>query len=291
VTPYYPFDPDPRAPSRTPPWNSCDSQFHVFGPREKYPVRPGAAYEMPSATIAAALTMHRMLGIERGVIVQTTTYGGDHGALLDGLAFAGRGYRGCANAMVFATASDAYLAKLHAAGVRGARFSFRADLGAVLSAQDFSRAVARAAELGWYVKIQPGRGGIVESVEWFENLEVPVLIDHMGRPDVTQGAAGPNLRKILELLGRGNFWVMLSLGEKLSRSGPPWSDVVPLARAYIEAAPDRVVWGTDWPHPVSTTQPPNDAQLLELLYRYGSEDELQKILVTNPAALFGFDAT
>jgi 2-pyrone-4,6-dicarboxylate lactonase len=290
VSQYYPFDRNPRAPSRPPPRHSCDSQFHVFGAPEKYPVRAGAAYEMPSATIAAALKMHRTLGIERGVIVQATTYGSDHRALLDGLTAAGQNYRGCASAIAFATAKDAYFAELHAAGVRGVRFSFRSDLGAVLSAHDFKRAIARASELGWYVKIQPGRGGIIESAEWFEKLRIPVLIDHMARPNPTAGDRDPNLRKMLELLKNGNFWVMLSLGEKLSRSGPPWSDVVPLARAYIEAAPDRVVWGSDWPHPVSTTPPPNDAELLELLYRYGGEDELHRILVTNADALFGFDA-
>src|SRR5512138_493731 len=97
---YLPFDPRPRAPRPLPPANACDSQFHVFGPRERYPVRPGAAYEMPTATIETALTMHRTLGIGRGVIVQATTYGADHQVVLDGLAVAGPGYRGCANAVV-----------------------------------------------------------------------------------------------------------------------------------------------------------------------------------------------
>lgn len=290
MTRYFPFDGSPRAPARLPPLQSCDSQFHVFGPSERYPVRSGAAYEMPSATITAALKMHRALGIERGVIVQTTTYGSDHRALLDGLAVAGRSYRGCANAMVFGSASDSHLAELHAAGVRGTRFSFRKDLGAVLCTSDYARAIARSTELGWYVKIQPGRGGIIESIEWYDKLKIPVLIDHMGRPNPAAGIKDPNLRKMCELLQKGNFWVMLSLGEKLSRFGPPWPDVVAPARAYIEAAPDRVVWGSDWPHPLSTTPPPNDAELLELLYRYGSEDELYKVLVANPAALFGFGA-
>src|SRR6202012_740984 len=128
------------------------------------PIRPGAAYEMPTATWEAAQRMHKTLGIERGVIVQTTTYGAAHAVVLDGLAAMGPSYRGCANALVFAEADDAYLEELHEAGVRGARFSFRQELGAVLSDAAFERAIARIRELGWYVKIQPENDCIGSSV-------------------------------------------------------------------------------------------------------------------------------
>jgi 2-pyrone-4,6-dicarboxylate lactonase len=287
---YFPFDPEPRTPSRAPPRGSCDAQFHVFGPRERYPVRPGAVYEMPGATFEAAMRMHRALGLERGVIVQATTYGADHQVVLDALAQAGPAYRGCANAIVFNQADDAYIARLHDAGVRGARFSFRKELGVVLEPAAFERAVSRIRELGWYVKIQPEADGILESAPMYQDLEIPVIVDHMARPDPGAGAADPNLRKMLELLDRGNFWVMLSLGEKTSRTGPPWEDVVPIARAYIEAAPERVIWASDWPHPVSKKPPPNDADLLELLYRYAPDEAtLRRILVDNPARLFGFE--
>src|SRR6187455_1190738 len=247
---YLPFNPNPRRPSKLPPPKSIDSQFHVLGPLDKYPVRPGAAYQMPTATWEAALRVHKALGIERGIIVQTTTYGADHSVVLDALAAMGPNYRACANALVFAEADDAYLAKLHDAGVRGARFSFRQELGAVLSEKD----------------------GIVSSVAKYENLDVPVLIDHMARPDPVRGKEDPNLQKMLQLLSKGNFWVMLSLGEKTSKKGPPWDDVIPIARAYLDAAPDRCVWASDWPHPVSVVQPPNDADLLELLYRYAPDE-------------------
>src|SRR5437016_13685674 len=166
-----------------PPPLSCDSQFHVLGPLDKYPVRAGAAYQMPTATWEAALRLHQALGIERGVIVQTTTYGADHAVVLDALAAMGSNYRGCANALVFAEADDAYLAKLDDAGVGGARFSFRKELGAVLSDRDFDRAIGRIRELGWYAKFQPEKAGIVGNIEKIRALDVPVLIDHMGRPD------------------------------------------------------------------------------------------------------------
>ena len=184
-----------------------------------------------------------------------------------------------------------YLQKLHDAGVRGARFSFRQALGAVLSKPAFDRAVGRIRELGWYMKVQPEQSGILESTSWFEHLDIPILIDHMGRANAELGPdRDPNVRKLRELLERGNFWVMLSLGEKISARGAPWDDVVPIARALIDTAPDRCVWGSDWPHPVSRKQPPNDADLLELLYRYVRDDaELRKILVTNPSTLFGYE--
>jgi 2-pyrone-4,6-dicarboxylate lactonase len=286
---YLPFDPNPRTPVRKPPPKSIDSQFHVLGSPERYPMRPGAAYQMPSATWEAALRMHKALGIERGIIVQTTTYGADHSVVLDGLAAMGPNYKACANALVFAERDDAYLAKLNDAGVGGARFSFRKELGAVLSDNDYERAIARIKELGWYAKFQPEKDGIVANVDKIASLKVPVLIDHMGRPDPSLGKNDPNLRAVLDLLSKGNFWVMLSLGEKTSKMGPPWDDVLPIAHAYLEAAPDRCVWASDWPHPVSVVQPPNDADLIELLYRYVPDEALlEKVLVTNPATLFKF---
>ncbi|MCU5787601.1 amidohydrolase family protein [Alloalcanivorax marinus] len=287
---YYPFNPDPRAPVEAPPARTCDAQFHVFGDPAVYPPRPEAPFKMPSATIDAALKMHRALGIERGVIVQATTYGSDHSVVVDALKKAGPDYRGCANAIALKERDDGYIEELHDAGVRGARFTFRKELGVGLSPREFQRAADRLKELGWYVKIQPEKDGILGSVELYENLDIPVLIDHLGRADANLGVDDPNVQKTIELLKKGNFWVMLSLGEKISTQGHPWNDVLPIARAYIDAAPDRVVWASDWPHPLSKSPPPNDAELLELLYRYAPDaGERQKILVDNPAKLFGYD--
>lgn len=292
---YLPFDPAPRAPSPLPPILSCDSQFHVFGPRDRFPVRPGAAYEMPTATWEVAQRLHRTLGISRGVVVQATTYGADHAVVLDALAHLNapgepRRYLGCANAAVLTECDDAYLARLHDAGVRGARFT-RAGLGISLGRAERERAFGRIRELGWYVKLQPEPDGIASQLEPFAQLEVPILLDHMGRADPAKGDADPSLASMLALLERGNYWVMLSLSEKISRQGAPWDDVVPLAQRLIEAAPDRCVWGSDWPHPVSAKQPPNEGALLELLYRFAPDATvLRKILVDNPAQFFGFHA-
>jgi predicted TIM-barrel fold metal-dependent hydrolase len=283
-----PFDPHPRAPHPLPPPQSCDSQFHVFGPPERYPVRPGAAYEMPSATIETALAMHRTLGIERGVIVQATTYGTDHQVVLDGLRTAGPNYRGCANAVVLTDADDAYIDRLDKAGVRGARFT-RQGLGLAIPPAVIERSLARVKELGWYAKFQPEPNGIVDNLPLLARIDVPVIIDHMARPDPAGGASEPNVVAVRELLERGNFWVMLSLSEKISKAGAPWNDVVPIAQSYIDVAPDRIIWGSDWPHPVSVKQPPNEGDLLELLYRFAPDPAVhRKILVDNPARLFGF---
>jgi 2-pyrone-4,6-dicarboxylate lactonase len=288
---YFPFNPDPRTPHTAPPPNSCDSQFHVFGSADKYPVRPGAAYEMPSATFATAIRMHRKLGIERGIIVQPTTYGADHQAMLDALAEAGPNYRGCANAIVLSERDDAYIQKLDDSRIRGARFT-RQGLGIGFTPEGFDRVLARVRDLGWYAKVQPEVSGIAANKAMFDKMrDLPVLIDHMARPDPLIGKSDPSLLLLLDLLKRGNFWVMLSLSEKISKAGPPWDDVLPIMHTLIEAAPDRVVWATDWPHPVSTSQPPNEADLLELLYRAVPDAAmLRKILVENPSNLFGFSS-
>lgn len=289
MTAYLPFDPHPAPPQVPLPPLACDSQFHVLGPPDRYPVRPGAVYEMPTATIDVALKLHRTLGISRGVIVQPTTYGADHSVTLDGLKAAGPNYRGCANAAVFAEHGDAYLAELDAAGVKGARFT-RASLGIAFDGPALERTFARIRELGWYVKIQPEVDGIAGNIAPFEKLDLPVLIDHMGRPDPTKGKDDPSLAKVVELLRRGNVWVMLSLTEKISRAGAPWDDVIPIVRTLVETAPDRIVWGSDWPHPVSTKQPPNEGLLLDFLHRATSPAERQAILVDNPARFFRFGA-
>ena len=285
---YFPFEPNPRPPKFRPPAKSCDSQFHVFGSREKYPVRPGTVYEAPEATFARARHMHRVLGIERGVIVQSTAYGLDHSAVLDALAEGGENYRGVA--VINDTTTDAELRRLHAAGVRGARFNFYKAVNFAPSVEAFSRSIPRIQEFGWFAKLHLGAGDLIEHDALFKKLKVNVVIDHLGRPDLGLGLKDPNVAKVIDLLKTGIWWVMLSNGHKQSKTGFPWNDAVPIARAYIEAAPNRVIWATDWPHPLSTEKVPNDADLLELLYRYApDEGERQKILVDNPAALFGFD--
>jgi predicted TIM-barrel fold metal-dependent hydrolase len=281
---YSMFDKNTRAPHPLPPPNTCDGQFHIFG---SYPPRPGAAYFAPEATITEALRMHKALGIERGVIVQSTAYGTDHRALLEALAIAGPNYRACG--IVNESVSDSELLKLHEAGVRGARFNFNKMLNIFPQPEEFARTVARVEELGWYIKLHCGANELVELAPLFDPLTCTVVVDHMGRPEFAKGLKDPRLLQGLEFMKRPNWWMLVSNGDRRSQAGYPWDDAIPHAQAYIAAAPDRCIWATDWPHPLHTGKVPNDAELLELFYRYTSDGTLRrKILVDNPAVLFGF---
>lgn len=285
---YESFDPDPRWVKPRPPRGACDCQLHVFGPTDRYPMRSGAAYVMPTATLDMALRMHHALGIERGLLVQPTSYGTDYRALLDALATAGPNYKGCV--VINESVSDAELRDLHDRGIRVARFNFLNALNLVPSGTSIRNTMARVRELGWVVKLQPPAGGMAEIASHFESIDdIPIVIDHMGRTDLDPARPMPNLKKIFELLDRGNFWLMLSNGYRLSKSDSCWDDVIPVTRALVEAAPDRVIWASDWPHPLSTKPVPNDADILEFLFTCVPDERQQrKILVENPERLFGF---
>jgi len=287
---YHSFDPVPVAPAAALPRGACDSHFHVFGERSRYPVLQGVEHDMPEATVTAALKMHAALGFQRGVIVASTVNGSDHQVVLDALAIAGSGYRACALHTVLDEKPETYLQTLHEAGVRGARFNLLKMLNKVPSPERMRRAIARIRELGWYCKVQPDYHEPLESLAPFEQADCPVLIDHLGRANATEGADGPIATKVKGLLQRGNFWLLLSNAYKVSRTGPPWGDMIPVLRGFIEAAPERVVWATDWPHTFHELPAPNDGELLNLLLRATDEEERRRILVDNPARLFGFGA-
>ena len=288
---YYPFDPNIRKPAIVLPPQSCDCQFHVFGSVDKHPLKPGIDYGVPAATFAEAKRVHKVLGIERGFIVQSAAYGLDHGAMLEALIEAGPAYKGSSIGMVLAQKNnDAYIAKLKDAGVCAGRFNFLPQLNMVPTPEQFKTIFARLRELQWFIKVQPPMTGILDSIHMFEHIEdIQIVIDHLGRFSVEEGLESPTMKKMVELLKRGNFWVMLSNGYKVSKTGEPWADVVPFVRKLIEANPDRVIWSSDWPHMLSKTPPPNDGPLVDLLVSYTkNEMELKKILVDNPAKLIGF---
>lgn len=286
---YHSFDPV-IAPTRwkAPP-GSCDCHFHVFGDRNLFPVAPNVRSYMPEASVEAMLKLHKALNIERGVIVGTTAHGTDASMLIDALKRAGPGYRASCHHTVFEERSDQYLDAMDAAGIRGVRFNFLKMLGYMPTQQQLDRSFAKAAELGWYVKVQPDYNDPLESLAFFENLTIPVVVDHLARASATEGANGPVVHKMTELLKRGNFWLILSNAYKLSSVGPPWDDMLPIMRRFIDAAPDRVLWATDWPHTLHETPPPNDGDLFNFLVRATNSDaERHRILVENPAALYGF---
>jgi predicted TIM-barrel fold metal-dependent hydrolase len=258
-----------------------------LGPIDRYPTRPGAAYVPDAeANADAAERMHRTLGLERGVFVQATAYGTDNRIVVDALK--GRpNYRGVV--IMDDDTTDRDLRAMHEAGVRGARFNFWKQLKIVPSAASFERSIARIAELGWHARVH------AVGEEWFElkallsKPKIPMVIDHMGHPDVKGGVDDPTTRLLRDMLKRENWWVMISNADRVTAQAKVWDDVAPIARSFIEAAPDRAIWCTDWPHVMYTKPMPNDAELLEFLYLVAPDMAMRrKILADNPMRLHGF---
>lgn len=284
---YVKFESNTRAPAEPAPVGSVDCQVHVFGPVERYPTRTGAAYvPWADATGEAAERMHRALGIERGVIVQATVYGTDHRALVDALK--GRpNYQGVA--IIDDSVSDQELRRLHEAGVRGARFNFWKQLKIVPTPEGFKRSVDRIRELGWHARIHAAGDEWLELKPLLTGPRIPMVIDHMGHPDLQKGIDQPVVQALLDLLKDENWWIMISNADRFSPADRSWDDVLPLAQKLLSAAPDRAIWSTDWPHVQYRKRMPNDAELLEFLYRVAPTAELRrKVLVDNPSRLHKF---
>lgn len=282
------FQQETWTPARLPPPGSCDTQFHAYGDPARYPLHPKRPHDPQlDATFEAAVRMHRALGIERGVYVQPTAYQTDHRFLIDALR-AHPSYR--ASCLLDETVSDAELATLHEVGVRAVRVNFKQGAATTPTPEQFRRIVARAGELGWHVKVRTEREDLLAYEELLRSVEIPILIDHMGHLDYARGADQPAFRLIRDLLEHtDNWWVMLGNCDRYSDA--PWDEAATIAQAFIAAAPDRVVWATDWPHNQYYTKPiPNDADLLEYqLYRWAPDDAtLRRILVDNPARLYDF---
>ena len=278
------FNPNTRKPNVAPPPKSWDAQIHVFGDPARYPAASARIYDPPKGTFEDAQRMHRALGIEHAVIAQATIYGTDHRLLLDVLE-GQKNYVGVA--IIDDSVSDEELMRFHDAGVRGARFNFAKFLGIAPSAATFRRSIDRITELGWFVKIHADGEELVEHADLFQPLTIPVIIDHLGHLDFSKGFDQPGFALIMELLERDNWWMMISNGDRFSLQGFPWDDSIPFAQAFLEAAPDRTIWSTDWPHVRYRPKMPNDADLLELLYRCVPDAELRrKVLADNPARIF-----
>ena len=278
---------DTRRPATALPRGACDAHCHVFGPAARYPYHPDRSYTPPDAPLADLVRLHDALGLDRAVIVQATCHGADNRAMLDAIAAAPGRYRGVA--MVEEHFTDRDYEALHRGGVRGVRMSFARHLG---GPPDFARvrAVAeRIRPLGWHLVLYLEAVDVVENAAAIERLGLPIVIDHLARVKVAEGPQQASFQLLLRFLAEGDFWVKISCAERLSAAGPPYEDVVPFARAAIEAAPDRVLWGTDWPHPNIAGSMPNDGDLVDMLPRYAPDpDLLRGIVVDNPARLYGF---
>ncbi|MFM8614483.1 MAG: amidohydrolase family protein [Alphaproteobacteria bacterium] len=274
-----------RKPAFLLPRGTCDTHVHIWGPFDRFPLAKGAPYTPPERTSDDLVALHERLGVDRAVIVQTTVYKSDNRAMLDGIAQSKGRWRGVA--LIDESFDDAAFRALHEGGVRGVRFGFVKHLGGVPDLALVRRTAARIAPMGWHLVLHLDAGNIPEFLDFFGEFSLPVVVDHMGRVPVRDGLDQTPFRLLLELLKRPNWWVKVSGAERISETGPPFADAIPFAQRLIAAAPDRVLWGTDWPHP-NVRWEPDEADLVDLLPRFADAAALQRVLVDNPARLYGF---
>ncbi len=279
------------------PAGSWDAHVHVFGPADKYPVcNRDALYHPPAECDVIALeALHGAIGFHHAVLVQPTVYGPDHRLLFDILKSAPPG-RYVGVAIVNDAISDRELLSMHEAGIRGARFNFGRKFKLGPSPDEFRRTLERLRSLGWFVKIFGYGDDFMAVADELMSIDCMAVIDHIGGPEIESGIESEGFQFLLDLLRRPNWWGMLSNGDTRSKKGSPWTDVTPFGRAFYEAAPDRCLWGSDWPHVHRFVTPGGSHQdygldhkldQLTLLRRYLPDEKcLAKVLVDNPARFF-----
>lgn len=275
----------PRQPQLKAPAGLCDCHMHVYEPR--FPVRPGAA-KPPVAPVAEYLKLRERLGIQRTIVVQPNAYGTDNRCTLEGMAAIGPSARGVA--VVGPDVTDAEMKRLTDAGIRGQRFLM---FGGVLGWDKLEEMARRVHAFGWHINLQFGGREFPERIAMIERLPGTVVIDHVGKFIEPVPVADRSFQSFLRLLDTGRIWVKLSAPYETSKLGAPhYADVGALAKALVKAAPERLLWGSNWPHPSAPAgKLPDDADLLDILLDWAPDEAARKkILVDNPARLYGFDA-
>ncbi len=273
-----------RKPSFIAPPGACDAHCHVFGPGERFPYAANRRYTPDDAPKETLRALHAFLGIERAVIVQASCHGADNRAMLDALRAEPSRLRGVC--IVDENTSDAELRELHDAGVRGVRFNFVKHLGGAPDIDLFWRTMARVKSMDWHVVLHMDAVDIEQLTPMIRNLELPFVVDHMGRVKSELGTEQPAFQALLELARMDNCWIKVSGSERISF--PPYDSAIPFACALLEAIPERVLWGTDFPHP-NPTHEADEAELVDLIPKMAPDAAAQhKLLVDNPARLYGF---
>jgi 2-pyrone-4,6-dicarboxylate lactonase len=262
---------------------ACDAHCHVFGPAERFPYALDRRYTPEDAPKEALAALHRRLGIGRAVIVQASCHGTDNAAMLDCISSDAARYRGVA--IIDDDCNERSLEVLHAGGVRGVRFNFVKHLGGAPDMAVFQRVMTRIKPLGWHVVLHLDAPDIAELAPMIAALPVTAVIDHMARAPAMDGIMQAPFQSLLELVRHRHVWVKVSGAERIA--APPFRTALPFAQALITAAGDRVLWGTDFPHP-NLKHPVDEADLVDLLPEYGDAAALQALLVDNPARLYGF---
>ena len=282
-----PFSAGTRAPKLTAPALACDCHMHVYDGR--FPAALGAALRPPDASVDDYRRLQQRLGTTRNVVVTPSTYGTDNRCTLEAIAKLGPPARGVA--VVNTSVSDTELKRLDGLGVRGIRFNL--SLGAATTADMIAPLARRVHALGWHVQLLMPPGLLVEIEALLHELPAAIVFDHLGRIPLPEGVTSPAFAAIRRLIDNGRTWVKLSGAYLVTQAGAPgYGDVAGIARAFVTAAPERVVWGSDWPHATASAgrQPmPDDADLLDLLLDWAPDEAVRtRILVDNPAELYGF---
>ena len=283
------WHPDPKTPDFSPPAGAVDAHCHVFGPADAFPFAPERKYTPGDAGKEMLFALRDHLGLSRNVIVQASCHGKDNSAMIDALRAADGRARGVA--VVAHDVGDDELDQMHAAGVRGVRFNFVKRLVDATPREVFMATAYRVQRFGWHIVVYFEAPDLADLTPFLKQLPGIVVVDHMGRPDVTQPVDGPGFQAFANLMAdMPNLWTKVSCPERLTVAGPPYDDVVPFQRHLVEHFSDRVLWGTDWPHPNMKSHRPDDGLLVDTIARIAPTAALQQaLLVDNPMRLYWSD--
>jgi 2-pyrone-4,6-dicarboxylate lactonase len=287
-----PPDFNPRKPELKLPGLACDCHAHILGPAERYAYSPARVYTPPDCLLPAYRHMLKTLGVERAVLIQPSAYGTDNSAMLDAMKTDPARLRGVA--VVPDDIAESELKRMHDAGVRGVRVNIvdvRDRKAGTLPLDSLQRLAQRVKALGWHMEFLMHVDEFPDLDRTFADFPVEIVLGHLGYMKTDKGVENPGFQALLRLMKAGRAWVKLTGPSRITTSGGlPYADVVPYAHALVAAAPQQVIWGTDWPHVIIKTPMPNDGDLADLLSEWIPDERLrEQVLVKNPARLYGFD--
>ena len=280
------FHPDPKKPNFQLPKGAVDAHCHVFGPSPEFPFAPERKYTPCNAGKDKLFELRDYLGFERNVIVQATCHGTDNSAMVDACRAAGDLARGVASVRADITANE--LNEMHEAGVRAVRFNFVKRLVDATPREVFLEIAGKIQEFGWSTVVYFEASDLADLQPFLQQLPGIIVVDHMGRPDVTKGVDHPDFQRFMDLMsGNENIWSKVTCPERLTVAGPPYEDVVPYYKAIVQEFENRVLWGTDWPHPNMKSHMPDDGALVDYIPQIAETSaQQQKLLVNNPMRLY-----
>lgn len=283
---YLPFHPNPSKPAYKAPEGAVDAHCHVFGPADQFPYHPKRKYTPCDASKGQLFALRDHLGFSRNVIVQASCHSTDNAALIDALNAAGELARGVA--FIDDSFTLEQLKEFHDAGVRGVRFNFVKRLVDSTPKEVFLSIAEKVKQLDWHIVVYFEAPDLEELIPFLKELGTTIVVDHMGRPDVAKGVDHPDFQRFVNFMAENdNVWCKVSCPERLTLQAPDYSDVVPFAKTLVEQFPDRVLWGTDWPHPNMKSHVPDDGHLVDVIPKIATTEVLQqKLLVDNPMKLY-----